>query len=133
MRIICDTNVLIFWADRPGRLTPRVRRILDTKDANRRLAIADITLWEIAMLFGKGRLNRSAGVTGSEYMGQIIDALRLELLPITPEIAELSQSTIFRHNDPEDRLIAATAIHHNAPLVTSDKRLRALKGLETIW
>lgn len=133
MRIICDTNVLIFWADRPDRLTAKAGDVLDADETNRCLAIADITLWKIAMLFAKGRLNCSAGVTASEYMRRIMDALRLEALPVTPAIAELSQSNIFSHHDPADRLIAATAIHHHAPLVTSDRRLRELKELETIW
>lgn len=35
--------------------------------------------------------------------------------------------------DPADRLIAATARLHQAPLVTSDTQLRRLKEVTTIW
>ena len=35
--------------------------------------------------------------------------------------------------DPADRLIGATALHHHAPLITSDAKLRAILELETIW
>ncbi|MEN8130091.1 MAG: PIN domain-containing protein [Pseudomonadota bacterium] len=59
--------------------------------------------------------------------------MRLEVLPITPEIAVISQSDIFPHKDPADRLIVATAIHHKAPLITADQHLRQVKGLKTLW
>jgi predicted nucleic acid-binding protein len=40
----------------------------------------------------------------------------------------------FKDNlDPADRIIAATAKFHNGKLVTSDGKLRKLKGLKTIW
>lgn len=35
--------------------------------------------------------------------------------------------------DPVDQLVAATALELGFPLVTSDERLRALPGIETIW
>jgi PIN domain nuclease of toxin-antitoxin system len=133
MRIICDTNALIYWADRPERLSPRAREALQRGAKERSLACSDISLWEIAMLFAKGRLKQTAPVSPAEYMREIIDGLRLALLPIAPEIAELSQADIFSHGDPADRLIAATALHYRAPLITSDRTLRSRNELETIW
>ncbi|MCR4307466.1 MAG: PIN domain-containing protein, partial [Candidatus Berkelbacteria bacterium] len=53
---------------------------------------------------------------------------------ITPEIAELSvnfESEL--NNDPADRLIAATSILANAPIVTADENLRGTSFLTTIW
>mgnify|MGYP001545410112 CR=1 FL=1 len=53
---------------------------------------------------------------------------------ITPEIAELSASFGPEiNNDPADRLIAATSVLANAPVVTADENLRAATMLETIW
>lgn len=133
MKIICDTNALLFWADRPHKLTPLARNALESGATNGNLACADISLWEIAMLFAKGRINPAAPVSPAVYMQHIIEAMRLAVLTITPSIAEIAQSGIFSHGDPADRLIAATAIHHGAPLITSDRELRALDTLETIW
>jgi PIN domain nuclease of toxin-antitoxin system len=64
---------------------------------------------------------------------RLLAALRLQLLPITPEIALLSRSALFQHVDPADRLIGATALQLGAPLITADARLRALEELETVW
>ena len=83
------------------------------------------------MLIHSGRLRDD--VTSAQYMSDLCLALSLTVLPITPEIASLSQEDFFLHKDPADRLIAATAIYHNAPLITADKKLREVKQLSVIW
>ena len=67
------------------------------------------------------------------YFKQLLAALRLAVLPITPEIALLSRSSLFQHGDPADRLIGATALHLGTPLITADAKLRALESLDTVW
>ena len=37
------------------------------------------------------------------------------------------------HGDPADRLIVATTSTLDVPLVTGDKKLRAYRGIKTIW
>lgn len=131
MKIICDTNVLIFWSQQPSRLSQKAMQYLDEGIANRQVACSDISFWEIAMLFAKKRIVKP--VTPEQFMTDLVTAMRLSIFPINPEIAVLSQSGLFPHNDPADRLIGATALHYNAPLLTSDKRLQNIHQLETIW
>ncbi|MHB8254780.1 MAG: type II toxin-antitoxin system VapC family toxin [Acidiferrobacter sp.] len=69
----------------------------------------------------------------SKCMQAIADALRLEILLITPEIAALSRSLPLPQQDPADRLIAATARIHHAPLMTADEKLRGMSELHTVW
>ena len=133
MRIICDTHVLLFWVDCKDRLSRTSKITIETSLKERKLACSDISLWEIAMLFAHGRLNTPAGVSPEIYMEDIVKSMALAVLPITPKIASLSQQTGFPHKDPADRLIAATAISHNAPLITADRKLRNIEGLTTIW
>jgi len=53
---------------------------------------------------------------------------------ISPEIAELSVNFGPEiNNDPADRLIAATSILKNIPIITADQNLRNATILETIW
>ena len=53
---------------------------------------------------------------------------------ITPEIAELSTNLAGEiGTDPADRLIAASSILGNAPVVTADRRMRNSSLLETVW
>ena len=131
MQIICDTHILIFWQDAPQRLSAAAQDALDTGMVNKTLACSDISFWEIAMLIHSGRLRNDIATV--QYMTDLCLALSLTVLPITPELASLSQEDFFLHKDPADRLIAATAIYHNAPLITADKKLRGLDPLTVIW
>ncbi|WNB76769.1 type II toxin-antitoxin system VapC family toxin [Methylomonas koyamae] len=133
MLTICDTNVLLFWADQKDRLTPAAQQALNEGLARGKLACAAISFWEIAMLFRKKRLVLPANHTPASYMEDIVESLDLIVLQLTPSIAALAESGIVVHGDPGDRLIAATAIAHQAPLITADEKLRELPGLLTIW
>lgn len=129
--IVLDTHVLIYDALVPAKLSARARKAIDSAFADRELACSDISLWEIAMLASRKRLDLS--VDTRQFLGDLISARAVRVLPITPEIAVLSQADIFSHGDPADRLIAATALFHQAPLVTSDAQLRKLKEVATVW
>ena len=129
--IICDTHVLVYDAISPEQLSSEAQEAITRASENGELACADISLWEIAMLIEKGRLKVSVTIT--DFLSTLSTARRLNVLPITPSIADISVSTAVPSGDPADRLIAATAIHYNVPLVTKDKRLLGLKGLNTIW
>ena len=129
MLTICDTHILLFWADNPSRLSEKALVALEKG----KLACADISLWEIAMLYARGRINNHAGVTAAAYIEDILLGLEVTVLPITPAIAELAQSDWFIHGDPADRLIAATSWVHRASLITADEKLRAIPKLHCIW
>lgn len=129
--IVLDTHALIYDALTPARLSARARKAIALAFTGRELACSDISLWEIAMLIARKRLNLV--IDARQFLDDIIAARHVRVLPITAEIAVLSQSDIFSHGDPADRLIAATARLHRAPLITSDAKLRKLKEVTTIW
>jgi PIN domain nuclease of toxin-antitoxin system len=95
------------------------------------LAASDISLWEIAMLIARGRINPATDAV--QFIEDIVAARSVRMLPITPNIAVLAQGEAFAHGDPADRLIAATAIAHGAQLVTGDANLKRVRGLRVLW
>ena len=125
--VVLDTHVLIHDALAPARLSRRVKRLLDTQP----LACSDISLWEVAMLIAKGRL--AVDAEAERFLEDVIRSRNIGVLPITPQIAALAQSAEFRHADPADRIIAATAIAHHARLISADARLRRLTSVEVVW
>lgn len=133
MLTICDTNILLFWADQPDRLSSSAHQALDNGMTQGNLACAAISFWEIAMLFRKNRLSLPTGSSPVSYMDDIIESLNLKVLQLTPAIAALAEGGIVAQGDPGDRLIAATAIIHQSPLITADEKLRANPGLQSIW
>lgn len=129
--VVCDTHIIVWDAMNPSRLSTKVRSLIDTASATETLACADISLWEMAMLVRKGRVDVAASI--ADFITGVLTARGYQILPVTPEIAELSQLDVFPHGDPADRLIAATAWHHHATLVTHDAKLQAIPGLKTFF
>lgn len=130
--IILDTCTFIWDALSHPKLTARAKKHIVLAEQKEQLLICDITLWEVAMLINKGRL--AVATTATKFIQLALQARNINVLPITAEIAELSVSfdkTI--NQDPADRLIAASAIIHNANIVTADQNLRDCPLVKTVW
>jgi PIN domain nuclease of toxin-antitoxin system len=61
-----------------------------------------------------------------------LEASPIEVVPIEKEIAILSRTLVFEHEDPADRFIGATAFHLDCQLVTVDARLSGLPWLRVL-
>ena len=130
--LILDTCALIFDSLDPDRLSKKATATIAQADAAGKLACCDISLWEIAMLVAKRRLY--PGTNAQEFLQLILAARKIVVIPITPEIAAKSALPEFcPHGDPADRLIAATAVIQKAKLVTSDRKLATVAGLQVVW
>ena len=80
--------------------------------------VSAISLWEVAMLAQKGRLELLPD-TGSWIAANLAHPVSLE--PLSPAICVESCRLPEFHGDPADRLIVATALTLGVPLVTADR------------
>ena len=129
--VVADTHVLIQDALTPQRLSPRARKTIQREADQGTLAASDISLWEIALLIAKGRLDPDKDAKA--FLDDLILSRKLIMLPITAAIAVRAQSDEFPQGDPADRIIAATALEQGLPLITADAHLRKVRGLKVIW
>ena len=128
--IVLDTCTIIWDALDTSKLSPLATKAV--KHASNELIICDISFWEISMLIKRKRLE--VDETASGFISLLLQSRNFHIQEITPEIAELSVNLGPEiNNDPADRLIAATSILMNAPIITADQNLREATPLETIW
>jgi prevent-host-death family protein len=112
-----------------GYMAGRVKTIRNARQ-NSGIAVADITLWELAWLAQNGRIVVAGSV--ESFLRETV--ARVILKPVTPEIVALGVRLPPEFpKDPADRMIAATAMVEGMPLVTADTHIRRSKAVETIW
>jgi len=130
--IVLDTHVWVWLISEPRRLSPAAQDAIRRAVGDRGLAIASISLWEVAMMMARGTL--LARGTPEASLRAMVDRSRVTIRDISPDIAALATHLPADFpRDPADRLIAATARAEGVPLVTRDERLRASPVIETIW
>ena len=96
------------------------------------MAMASVSLWEMASLFARRRIETYGTIEAS--MRQVLETVGVVVKPVTPEIALLAaQFPESYPRDPADRLIGATARAEGLALVTQDERIRSSPLLKTIW
>jgi PIN domain nuclease of toxin-antitoxin system len=118
--IVFDTHSALWFVTDNGLLGKRSQLIADQALEANELAVSAISFWEIALLIAKRRI-RSLD-SASETRALILRA-GINELAVTGEIGILAAEIENLHGDPADRLIAATAISHDATLITSDEKL----------
>jgi PIN domain nuclease of toxin-antitoxin system len=129
--ILVDTHVVLWLAFEPARLSKKARAAIDrARQKGEGLAISDITLLELAILAGKGRVRLAIGL---ESFLREVEA-RFVVLPITGQACARTGALPPNYpKDPADRIIAATALVEGLPLLTADRAIHRSKAVHTIW
>ena len=132
-KYLLDTHTLIWAIVDKNKLPELVLKIL--QDSDNQLFVSAVSFWEIAIKYGKGKLDLE-----NFQIGDIPDyctRLEIEQIPLMPEEAINYSKFPFseNHKDPFDRMLIYQCIRNNYTLISKDGKMENYKnnGLEYIW
>ncbi len=121
-KIILDTHILIWSLLTPDNLSEPIKQIISKSQDNNNLFISSISLWEIAMLIERKRINLYERT--SNFLNSIANIDGLNLIQINANIATESVALPGNFNsDPADCIIIASAREIAGTLITRDNKI----------
>ena len=123
MKLLLDTQLLLWAAGQPERLSPAARKQLN--DPKNELLFSAASLWEVAIKNSLGRENFS--VEPRLLRRGLVDNGYIEL-PITSQHAVNIDGLPPIHKDPFDRMLLSQALTEGITLLTTDAQLARYRG-----
>lgn len=130
--IVIDTHIWLWWISNPEKLSANAAKAIDNACRESRIIISSISVWEIAILNHRGRLKLT--IDSKDWVRKTESLPFIRFIPVDNTIALCSVNLpgLF-HPDPADRIITATAMTMDLPLVTRDKKIIEYPHVKTIW
>lgn len=125
MKLLLDTHIWLWTVHDPKRLGRRL--LQELKNEANELWLSPISTWEALTLNVKGRIQLHGDL--KEWFRHATAGTREA--PLTHEIA-LAARELSLHQDPADRILAATAQVLDLTLATADERLLGLGEIRTL-
>ena len=114
MRLLLDTNAVIWWLARMPQLGARARRAISAAD---QVMVSPVTGYEIHFKRTIGKL------TAPDDLSEQLDGHGFPILPVTLRHAIDAGDLPLHNRDPFDRLLVAQARCEGLTLVTADRKL----------
>jgi PIN domain nuclease of toxin-antitoxin system len=130
--ILLDTHVWIWWVSNPDLLSSQADTLINKAMVERKIYISSISVWEVAMLVVKERLQLTLDV--KDWIRSCESLPFIQFVPVSNPIAIeavfLPEKPL---SDPADRIIVATARALDLVLITKDKKIQRADQVKTVW
>ena len=126
-RLLIEAHVWVWAQFTPHRLPTNALRAIEVADE---VFVSAASAYEIAQ---KVRRQAWPEMDAGRLRSLVEESDGVSISPIGAEEAAAAGLLEWENRDPFDRLIAATAISQNTPLVTKDVELACFGSNETIW
>ncbi|MFN2221672.1 MAG: type II toxin-antitoxin system VapC family toxin [Candidatus Promineifilaceae bacterium] len=132
IHVVADTHAVLWYLYNDSRLSAMAINVMDVADqAGDQIAIASVTLAEVAYLVEKGRIH----ALSFERVVTALEQVNATLVEIPfDRTTARAMRQIDRNQVPDlpDRIVAATALHLGVPVVSRDRKIRS-SIVTTIW
>jgi PIN domain nuclease of toxin-antitoxin system len=127
--VLIDTNVFVWCiAGQQSRLSDKALRLVENREVT--LWLSSVSLWEIAIKVGAGKLNLPKSANFLRTQIAKFDIGRV--LPVGEEHALAGFELPDHHRDPFDRMLIAQAQVEGLPFVTNDKQIHKYP-IQILW
>lgn len=124
--VLLDTHVWVWWMLGQEDLPANQRAQLTALAGKHPPLLSDVSLWEVQMMYSRKRLPLQ--ISFEQWLHGATRPDVVQLIRITPAIAiKVGELPNNFHGDPADRIIVATAIVHDVPLFTHDRKIQRSK------
>lgn len=126
--VLLDTHVWAWSLIAPKRITALAKVAIEGASS---VLVSPVCIYEIGQ---KARLGKWPEML--PYLARLPSLLSEEggvCARVEPDICLGAATLEWPHRDPFDRILAATALHHGAPIISADTVFDTLPGLRRIW
>ena len=125
MTLLLDTHTILWLTEQVPKLGRAARRSCDAALAAAELAIPTIVVFELGWAMSRGRIEGPANLR--DWRNRI-QSMGVREIGLSAEIAMGAVELEGMHGDPIDRIIVATALAHDAVLLTADRPILEWSG-----
>ena len=127
--LLLDTHALVWLASDQEQLSGRGKALI--RDSAGRLFMSAISSLEIAILVKRSRLQLP--LPPERFVVECLRHHGITEIPVDSTVAMAAAALPDIHNDPFDRILAATALIHRLELLSKDTVLPRYPGLHVAW
>ncbi len=116
MRVLIDTQALLWWLTDSDQLGPKARRLFQSEEP----VISPVLLWEIAIKVRLGKLEADVA-----EVAQAISSAGFSRIGFLDSHMIVLAKLELHHRDPFDRMLVVQAMAEEIPLLSSDAKISA--------
>jgi len=132
LKLLLDTHTLLWAIGKTDELSKTVTHAI--KDSDNEILVSAVSLWEIALKYGLGKLTVDFDI---EKIPDYCKKMDFNLIPLEPidALNALRLPLKNNHKDPFDRMLIYQCIRNNYTLLSKDTRINLYKndGLKYMW
>ena len=130
MRVLLDTNALLWAAYAPGKLTAPAKEAFFIGES---VTVSVVSFWEIGLKMSRGGYDGlDVPLDWEKSLPDWMEEQQFQLLGVDLAACRKIQDLPFYHKDPFDRMLIALAMNGEFTVITSDDRFEVY-GVKRIW
>ncbi len=135
MRVVADSQAILWYLTAPQRLSEKALRWLDDAVQDEGITVSAVSVPELWMAATRKRGARAVPRTEYELVRDtLLDrTFAIDIEYLSPLLWPYFEEASTRIKDPFDALIVATALELSAPLVSADDAINGADLVQVVW